>query len=282
MEIEIALNQSALMNTPIEEFLELCFKWNIRHVELQINSLKECLYHQDFNIIRRKLDDYNISVISLNSFRDFSLIPNQNLDILVAEAELIGKMSSEVQSPFVVAPCARMYGRDFQLNKIMDYTVERINVICNVFAKYNVKVAFEPVGYHDYSVQSIKIADEIVQRTSSQDNGLVIDVYNLFISGTKPLDLYSIKSKIHIFHINDAELFPLKFLDVRRTRAFPGDGFIKPEKWVVEAVKLGFRGPFSLEIFPQELWDLPAEIAMYKIVMKIKKFKELLKLEMHL
>jgi 4-hydroxyphenylpyruvate dioxygenase len=272
--MDIAINQSVLMNTPLEEFLDLCRESDVHAVELQINSVRECTYRTSSDAIRRKLDQCHVSVLSLNSLRDFSLVPEENLVLLASEARLAGRLCSIVGANTIVVSCARTYGRSFSEDEIVSLTVDRINLISEVLAEYDVNVAFEPVAYHDYSVQSLTLADEIVSQTASSNNGLVVDVYNLFPTGIKPDEIGRTKSRIHLIHVNDVEWFPDKDLHVRRTRTFPGDGRAGPEYWAKEAICAGYSGAFSLEIFPEDLWQLPAKLVMYKTVRKMERFKD--------
>lgn len=275
MTIKMGLNQSALFNAQTEEFITLCSKWNINNVELRVPKLKEWLYLTSEAHIREVLHTHGTTVTAINSLDDFALVPQDNLKILELETEMIGRMCEAVECPLVIAPVGRMFGTLTSKKEVIEKTLERLEIVSSILAPHGAVVGLEPIAFPEFSIKTIHEADRICSESGISDIGLVVDYYNLFQGGMYPDDFFEIKSPIHMIHVNDAEIFPLDKLDVMYTRTFPNDGNINSVEWTLAALRSGYKGIFSLEIFMKSLWELNSETAMYKIANKISKFAEI-------
>lgn len=268
-----AINQGVLFPAATEKFFELSSEIGLNNVELRVPKAKELLYHLSKEKIKQKLNELNISVIAMNSLDDFGMVPYENIGVLTQETKFVGEICKVFNCDLVIAPVGRWFEKKPDQNAVKKIHVDRLNHIADILSDYGVNVGLEPVSFPEFTVQNIFLADEIVQESNNVSNGLIIDFYNLFNRGMEPSDFSKLKSLIHLIHINDAEDLPLDDLDVMTTREFPGDGFIKPEKWIKQAVQSGYQGYFSLELFRKDLWGMKPDSAMYKVKQKMEKFK---------
>jgi sugar phosphate isomerase/epimerase len=237
--------------------------------------LKEWLYKDSAASVRKILKDHRTSVVALNSLDDFGLVPQENLPILEYEAEMVGRMCEAVECPLVVAPVGRWFDNPLPREEVREKTLERLEVISRILAAHGAAVGLEPIAFSEFSVQTVQEADSICFESDRSDTGLVIDYYNLFQGGMKPDDFSAVRSPIHIIHVNDAEMLPLDKLDVMYTRTFPGDGSIDTAEWTAAALRAGYTGVFSFELFVRELWSLDPDMAMYKTAKKLNMFAEM-------
>ncbi len=271
--MKIGMNQAVMFSASTDEFLELCSHYEIGNVELRVPKLKEWLYANTASNARSRLKALNIEVAAVNSLDDFGMVPKENLPILRSEADFVGKLCEAVECPLVIAPVGRWGGTpNLYTDEVMRITLERLELLTAILRPYGVKVGVEPIAFPEFTIKTIQETDELCASSGNSDNGLVVDYYNLFQGGMQPKDFHTLISPVHIIHINDAELYPADSLDVVSTRTFPGDGSIDVVEWTAEAVRSGYRGVFSLEIFPKDLWDLDPRVAMHKTVQKLKQF----------
>jgi 2-keto-myo-inositol isomerase len=261
--MKFAINQSTIMQCETEEFLELCCKIGIKAVELRIPKLKDSLYRLSYQEFKNLLKKYQILVIGLNALDNFSMAPDDNLELLKNEAETVAKMCEMVECPMVVCPVATWYGTRPSDKEIRNRTISRLQIVGDIFTKYQVKIGFEPVGFPQFTVADLGLAQEIADESGVKIITLVPDIYNLFRSGHKPEAISEINYPISVFHINDTENLPLEKLNVLDNRVFPGDGIANSAAWVKEALKLKYQGYFSLEIFRKKVWEMsPTEAAL--------------------
>ena len=245
-----------------------------KHIEFRAPKLREFLYFKSGTEVRKRLKESGVEVVALNSIDDFGLVPDENLGLLRKEAEFIGQMCEAVECPLVIAPVGRWFDRKQEMPVVIEKTVERLDIVGRILKSYGADVGVEPIAFPEFSISSIYDADEVCCQSKEGTPGLIVDYYNLFQGGMEPGDFHKLKSPVHLVHINDADFQPSENLDVCTTRAFPGEGSLDAVDWTVQAIKSGYDGPFSLEIFLKEIWDMEPAVGMYKVVNKLKNFKE--------
>ncbi len=272
--LKLAMNQGVLFSASTAQFLELSSTYGLKAVELRAPKLKEWLYEVSSRKAKRVLADCGISVIAVNSLDDFSLVPDENLSLLEKETEWIGQMCEMVSCPLVIAPVGRWFDVRIPPEKVRDMSARRLELLNRVLSRYGVSVGVEPISFPEFSIQSIKEADDLCASSGNPANGLIVDYYNLFQGGMQPSDFSCLASPVHLVHINDAEFLPKDKLDVVENRAFPGEGSLDALTWTIEALRSGYDGYFSLEIFSKALWALEPADGMYTAMHKLNRFAE--------
>ena len=132
----------------------------------------------------------------------------------------------------------------------------------DVVTPFNVKLAFEFLGFTWCSVRTVAQGWEITQQVNRANVGFVIDTCHYYVGGSTLDSIRAVDArKLAIFHINDVEAMPKEKIE-DANRLFPGDGVI-PLKEIIGAVRgIGFDGVASIEIFRPEYWKRdPLEVA---------------------
>jgi 2-keto-myo-inositol isomerase len=266
-DMNISINQNTIIQCGVEEFLEASSEAGFKGVELKIDKIRTVLYKKPLKEILNLIKKLKIEVVSLNAFEDFSFVPEQNLGLLEAECNFLGKLSSMIECPMIVACPTRFYESDgFVLNDddVFKITKSRLSLIDDILNKYSVKVGFEPIGFPEYSIRDIKSTRRLFEDNNLTSTEVVIDVYNLFRSEVKPEELVELKEHISLVHLNDAVGdVPFENLNVLYNRTFPGEGIIDVKKWIDLLNKESFNGYYSLELFDKKIWEMrPKEAAV--------------------
>jgi len=272
--MKIAINQSTIMQAETEEFLEICNKVGIKAVELRIPKLRNTLYRMSYKNFLDILKKNQIKVVGINAHENFSLVPDDNLNLLKTETEFIARMAEMIECPIIICPVAVWYRTKPSLDEIKSRTAERLMLVEQIFSRHNVKVGFEPVGFPEFTIRNLKLAQEIIDKTGLKNITFVPDIYNLFRSGVKAEELGQIHYPISVIHINDTENLPLEQLNVLYNRVFPGDGIANAAVWVKEALKAGYQGYFSLELFRKDIWEMTPYDAGVLCAEKLVKFEK--------
>jgi sugar phosphate isomerase/epimerase len=272
MATKFAMNQSMIMQCQTEEFISVCAKVGIKAVELRIPKLKETLYHMSHKEFTGLLKKHGISVLSLNAIDDFSMVPEDNLELLKMECEFVGRMCEIAGCTMVVAPVARWFDIPPSRGETITVSKERLRYVADIFKPFGVRIGFEPISFPEFTVRDLELSQEIIDKSRVEEVGFVPDIYNLFRGGIQPEALTKLKYPIYLMHINDAEDCPLEDLHVMYNRVFPGEGVANAKAWVQALLHIGYEGYFSLELFRQETWDISPQDAATLCYNKLQTF----------
>lgn len=274
--MNISINQNTIMQCGTEEFMIVSAEAGFKGVELRIEKIRNTLYKKPIKEIINLVKKLKINIVSLNALEDFSFVPEQNLEILKAECNFIGKICEMLECPMVVACPTRNVERiDNSLTDkdIIRITKSKLSFIENIFSKYSVQVGFEPIGFPEYSIRDLNNTRELFKESNVKSAGIVIDIYNLFRGGVSPTEVKNLGNLIALVHLNDAvEDIAFEKLHVLHNRTFPGEGTANAKEWVDIINKESYKGYFSLELFNKEIWDMKAGKAADLCYQKIKNF----------
>ena len=269
---KLAINQGTIAQCDTGKFIEVSSEAGFDSVELRIPMVKEYLYYHTSQELKDKLEREEISVISLNALDGFALIPETNIKIIEQESALVGTLCEMIGCSLVVAPVSRYNGRSLSRDYIKDTTITRLKRVDEILSDYGVSLGFEPIGFPDFTVRTIDFSDEIIKDSGIKNMGLVLDIHNLFLSETGPDSFGKAQSPVHIIHINDVEDMPRDHLDVMDNRVLLGEGQANPSNWIKAALDSDYTGPFSLELFRKEIWNLDPLVAAKQCYNNIKEY----------
>lgn len=143
---------------------------------------------------------------------------------------------------------------DTEWFRIAEDAINILEKYSDIAKEYNVKLALEIMGFRDSYIRTIKDALFIVHMVQKQNVGLVYDFYHALgmedlgqaISEVKP-DIIS------IVHINDGKTcIEGDYID--ENRLWPFDGDIDIDKQIGMLQKIGYKGPFSMEVYQRQAW----------------------------
>lgn len=117
-------------------------------------------------------------------------------------------------------------------------------------------------------VKSLRTAVEIAQRSRAKNVGVVFDPAHYHCTPTKfeMLTAQSVPFIKHV-HLNDMADKPGELSNCNSDRVLPGKGCLDLKRMLGTLQKYGYRGEYSIEMFNDDLWAMPAAKAaklMYK------------------
>jgi len=273
MGMKIGINQGAVMQARMEEFLDACAVAGFSQVELRIPKLIEALYHVSIAELQDRLDRNGITVTALNSMDDFALVPDDNLGILQREAENVVDLCRAVRCDLVVAPVGRWFAaKSPEWSWVVERSASRLGMIAEILDPAGIRVGVEPIAFPYFSVWSLEGSMEIINASGVESAVLVADVYNLMQGESSAESMRRYATKIGMIHVNDSPHREFEKLDVMYTRGFPGEGVLDTAVWVQEAHNGGYGGPISMEIFMKDVWEMDLDAAMALCGEKAKRF----------
>jgi sugar phosphate isomerase/epimerase len=263
MAITIGINQGAVMQARLEQFLDACNAAGVTEVELRAPKLVEALYHLSPERVREHLDRAGVTVTAVNSLDDFALVPDENLALLEREAATMADLCRAVRCTLAVAPVGRWFnGHKPEWDFVREQSARRLRILEKILGDAGVRVGVEPIAFPEFTVWTLEESMQIIREAQSRTAVLVADVYNLMQTAETPATVRTLAPHLGMIHVNDAPHRRFGELNVMYTRLFPGEGILDPATWVREALEGGYTGPISMEIFMKPVWEMKTGAAV--------------------
>lgn len=135
--------------------------------------------------------------------------------------------------------------------------------LSDIAAEYEIKLAFEFIGYGGFSVRTPRGAMEIIRQTGRDNIGMVIDAAHFYSGGGLLSEIEQLDPHhIYAFHLDDTEDTAKEaYADAKRL--LPGLGVIPLDEICQRLQAIGYDGPCSIELFRPEYWQWdPLELAV--------------------
>jgi 2-keto-myo-inositol isomerase len=260
--MKLAMNQATLMKTSMDIFLDAISKAGFKGVELRRDETFKYLKNHSIRDLRGLLERHELECVTFNAIELFSLCSKDEFNRILEYTERLMDIGCQIGCDTIIAVPSFIEESGFIKEKIISQTVERLKIITNLAKKYDFKVGFEPLGFHNYSVRKLDLALEIIEHKDLPDIGLVVDTFHFFLGEHEPKDLKSVDiDKIWLIHLNDSLDKPINELQ-DSDRVLPSEGFFPLKEFYTTLVSTGYSGWISLELFNEKMWkDNPYEVA---------------------
>ncbi|MBM3471031.1 MAG: sugar phosphate isomerase/epimerase [Armatimonadetes bacterium] len=217
--------------------------------------------------LRGRLRDAGVEVLSINALEDSTLRTGARLEEILARCRVFCEWARALDAPYVVAvPSFLAPGEAGSLDSMdagmRSQTGASLAAMAGVAKPFGVKVGFEFLGFRTCSVNTLRVARDILDEVGDPTAGLVIDTFHFYAGGSRLEDLDGLDAaRVFVVHVDDAEPGdPAGLGDSHRL--LPGEGVIPLKAMITRLEEAGYRGTYSLELFRPEYWAWPpAEIA---------------------
>ncbi len=211
--------------------------------------------------LRRALQEARVEAYTLNTLEHSTHLTGADLDQLQHRVRTYCEWAEALACPYVVAVPSFFHEID-DPTEVTARAINALRAMASVASRYGVRIGFEFLGFPDCTVNTLAHAREIMEAVDDPDVGLVIDTFHFYAGGSTWEMLDGLDPRaLYIVHFDDAEDLPRRDLrDVHRL--LPGDGVIPLRDLVRRIDGLGYRGPYSIELFRPEYyaWD-PVRLA---------------------
>jgi sugar phosphate isomerase/epimerase len=111
-------------------------------------------------------------------------------------------------------------------------------------------------------VKSLPSAVRVAERVDHPRVGVLFDPAHYYVTPTKFEDLTAatVRHIAHV-HLDDMRDRPGDLSHCNSDRVLPGKGVLDLQALIGKLEKHGYRGQFSIEMFNEDLWALPAAAA---------------------
>jgi 2-keto-myo-inositol isomerase len=204
---------------------------------------------------------HHLPALSINAIENANLAGTEDFVEAQAECHKLCEVARGIDCEYVIAAPAPKPA-SMSMQEVFDQSVEALRDLAAIAQEYNVKLAFEFLGFQDCSVRSVVECCQIIDAAKADNLRMVIDTFHFHLGGLgadalKEMDI----SCLSILHIADAEDLPRNQLQ-DANRLLPGDGVIPLPSILAALNEKNYAGAISLELFRPELWEWdPAELA---------------------
>ena len=259
--MKLALNGATTMHADLVTDIKAASSAGFELLEIWARKLREYLKTNTPADLKKLLAENNLAPYSINSIEHITFRTPEDYEKIRAECEELSAIAGEIGCPYVVVVPGKL-PENATKDSIIDESVRVLNELGDIAEKYNVSLAFEFLGQTDCSVQTLDLAEEIVEKVNRKNIGVVIDTFHFYAgnSSFEAIDKLN-PEKLFIFHINDAENLPKeKLTDAQRL--YPGLGILPIKEIKEHFDKIGYNRMASIEIFRPEYWEQdPFEVA---------------------
>lgn len=260
--MKLSLNGATTMNADLATDVRAAAAAGFDYVEIWAAKLREFLKTNSASDLKRLFAESGVKPLSINSVEHITFSDAPAYAQIRTECEEFVSIAEAIACPYIVVVPGRFPPGGLSSYEVIEESVRVLRELASIAERHGVALAFEFLGQKDCSVQTLELADEIVQKVNRRNIGLVLDSFHFYVGGStiRMIDALDPK-RLFIFHINDAEDLPLDQLTDAH-RLLPGLGILKLKE-IIEALRgIGYEGVASVEIFRPEYWERdPFELA---------------------
>jgi 2-keto-myo-inositol isomerase len=260
--MKLSFNGATTMKADLATDVRAAEAAGFDYLEIWAAKLREFLKNHGVADLKALFDQSKVKPLSINSIEHVTFREAAAYAKIKAECEEFCSIAAAISCPYVVIVPGKFPPGGLSSYEVIEETVSVLRELASIAERHGVALAFEFLGQKDCSVQTLELADEIIQKVNRRNIGLVIDSFHFHTGGStiKMIDAIDPK-RLFIFHINDAEdLPPDQLTDAQRL--LPGLGILKLKEMIAAFKRIGYDQAASVEIFRPEYWERdPFELA---------------------
>ena len=269
--MKIGFNGASTMKTDLPRDIKAASQAGYDLIEIWAKKMESYLSDHTLDDLKGLFKKAKIKPLAINSVEFITFNSSWEKTNTMNLIKRYAKWADHLRCPYIVlVPSPRPLGvSDQEIHK------ESVNVLLEIsdkFKKYNVRFAFEFLGFSWCSVSTLEQDIEIIKAVDRKNIGLVLDTFHFYAGGSTIDSIEKVdEGKIFILHINDAEGLPKNELQDAH-RLYPGEGVIPLNEIISSLRKAHYDGPVSIEMFRPEYWTRPPEEVAIKGIQAIHRF----------
>jgi sugar phosphate isomerase/epimerase len=220
---------------------------------------------------RRLVQEANIAVSSLCRGGFFPYSSEEERTKTIADNQRAIDEACALGAPLLVLVCGGLTSAGLEQSRQMVF--EGIAALTPYAQARGVRLGIEslhPMFTADRSVIStLGQATDLAKHFPQDAVGIVLDAYHVWWDPNLCQEIDRARGRIFAFHVSDWLVPPPDFLN---GRGLMGDGCIEFSKMVAAVTQAGYEGPIEVEIFNEQLWSLPGDVALNLIQERFAQF----------
>lgn len=196
--------------------------------------------------VRLRCADLGLGIDLYQPFRDFEAVPADVLARNLRRAERKFDVMERLGADLLLV-CSSVAPESVDDDAL---AAEQLRLLADRAADHGIRIAYEALAWGRH-VSTYDHAWRIVEQADHPALGTCLDSFHILSRGSDPKGIADIPGeKIFFLQLADAPLMAMDVLQwSRHYRCFPGQGGFDVAALVSAAVRAGYQGPLSLEVF---------------------------------
>ncbi|MEX0653874.1 MAG: sugar phosphate isomerase/epimerase family protein [Phycisphaeraceae bacterium] len=257
---QLAINSVSTRHKSLPQMLDAYRAAGFRNVEFCLPHVKASLAKGGSAAqVKQLLDERELTCIggfqgSVHAFGDTASRATANDDV-IANAELLAALGATTMVVGTDGPSDAERNGDV-LGRYAEAFAEIADRIKPTGVTVCIEFNWSPL------VKSVRTAAEIARRSGADNVGVLFDPahYHCTPSKLEQLTADTVAMIRHV-HVDDMRDKPAELSDCNSDRVLPGQGHLDLPGLLGRIEAHGYEGYFSIEMFNEALWNLPAEQA---------------------
>jgi 2-keto-myo-inositol isomerase len=257
-----SLNGATTMKADLPTDVRAAASAGFDYLEITAAKLHDFLKTNSTSDLKALFVDNGLRPISINSIEHVTFSDATAYAQTRTECEALAAIAEAIGCPYIVIVPGDFPPGGLSSYEVIEETVRVLRELASIAERHNLGLAFEFQSWKDCSVQTLELADEIVQKVNRRNIGLVIDSFHFYVGRSTIRMIEALDPKrLFVFQLSDAEDLPSGQLTDAH-RLLPGLGIL-PLAEIIAALKgIGYDGVASVEVFRPEYWERdPFELA---------------------
>jgi len=266
---QLGINSVSTGHKTLEEGLDAYAAAGFTNVEFALGQLEG----KSAGEVRRALQERGLNILGgffceLQAFSDDEARA-ANRKVLLEKARFLSEVAQGAPQNMVVGTDYRPIG---ELDSPLERYGEAFGEVAGQVAPLGVTLCLE---FNWGAVKTLQSAVEIARLSGASNVGVLFDPAHYHCTPTKfehlsPQNVPFIK---HV-HLDDMRPKPGELSDCNSDRELPGHGHLDLRALIGAIEAGGYQGAFSIEMFSDDLWKLPAEEAAKQMYESLLPFCE--------
>ena len=241
------------LSGPLEDKIDAIAEAGFDGLELFENDLLTCPLSPEE--VRQRLADRGLALELFQPFRDFEAVGPQRLEDNMRRARHKLSLMERLGATSLLV-CSNVSGDAVDDDAL---AAEQLRRLADLAAEHGVRVAYEALAWGRH-VSDYRHAWRIVEMADHPGLGTCLDSFHILSRGDDPAPIESIpRDKIFLLQLADAPVMAMDVLQwSRHHRCFPGQGSLDVAGLTAHALRAGYQGPLSLEVFNDVFRQSPA------------------------
>ncbi|MDB5570905.1 MAG: 4-hydroxyphenylpyruvate dioxygenase [Hyphomicrobiales bacterium] len=207
--------------------------------------------------VRARALDLGLDIVALQPMRDFEGMPEplrqRNFDRAQRKLDLMEELGADL-----LCICSNVHEESLG---DPERSARDLADLADLAAQRGFRIGFEALAWGRH-VRDWMQAWDVVRLGDRPNLGLVLDSYHICVRDNPIAPIADLPAdKIALVQLADAPAILMDPMSLsRHHRCFPGQGDYPIDAFLQAAVKAGYRGPLSLEIFNDQFRGAPANV----------------------
>lgn len=252
--MKLGFHSATTMTSTLETDIAVCAQAGFSGLEVWVRKIDEYLASHSLVELKALFSSHKVDPMVLNSI-EFIGFRGSEYPQIQARTRQLCEIAREIGCSTVALVPGPIPSYATTWQEIVHEYARVLQDLGLIAQSFDIKLAFEPLGFGWCTVRTPRGAWEIVQKSGMDNVGVVIDAAHFYGGGGLLSEIDDIPvERIFAFHLDDLENLPKEAI-TDAARLMPGEGIV-PLGAIINCLEnAGYDGYCSIELFRPEYWQ---------------------------